>query len=564
MNFEVMVGETVLSVSLLMERCGLSKSQINRKIQQSKNLRRSLDAKGQYLAHISTIKEKCNKEGIAFIGGHVFSSEVDIISAMLKSIRESSWGRKRQSFLTMFRYQDLGKSFRKLEVHKDTLVIKLGKQYLYVHKDKKAEQIQNYLKRKGRKLISKDEEIITIALIFSVIKYDNLDAIERGIRKERKNGGRKPFPFRAMINGVLYRYMKKISSFAKVSDILNEDSNLAVALGFDIDQGTPSSCCFTRFIQQVGKHVRNNVNEKLAELLEKRKELNKKKKAQTEKKSKTQTKKKTVPANKRNFINISNLEEEVKRLKKKQEEFEDEVSDNGWYHIFADFVSQLLALRVIEGKIVCLDATHLNASRKDPNQSYGVKRTRKLKDGTTVVVKDFFGYKLHIAVDAKTNLPVAITITTGCVADNKEAPKIIRQLKRHGIFFNLFLADGGYNDKKIYREIKVYNKDAKYISPANEHEGEPLREYYYDEKRRERYKIYYNTEDGKKLFRLRGPTENINKIIKNDLDMDKPKTRGIRAIESLAYIHCVVVLILAIAAKLTNREHLINQFSKVV
>lgn len=552
----------VLTVSNLVKILNKSIAQVNRILSGNKDVRRSLDAKGKYIAHIDVVKEKAFQSGIAIIEGHAFSTEPDKISAMAKCINESKWGRSRNSLEDMLRSKDLGKSFKKLEDREDIIKAKLGRKILYLSKENKEEQIQNYYRKKGHLLREKEKEAITIALIFSVLKYNKLNEIESKIHKPRNKGGRKPYPFKAMLNGVIYKVMKKISSFGKVTKELDHDSNLAVALGFDLEQGTPSESCFYKFIQQVGSHTGRNIDKELEALLNKKREAKKK----GEKVKAKLVYKKKVKSHKRNYIPLDEVDDEIKTLNKEIVEQKKEIPNNNWYYIFTDLVSQLLTLGIIDGKFICLDATHINASKKDPNTSYGVKRTRKRKDGSIEIIKDFYGYKLHITVDAKTNLPVGITITTGCVADNKEAPKIIRQLKRHGIFFKFFLADGGYNDRKIYSEIAKYNKEAKFICPPakNEDGSESTTEYYYDPETRQQHKIWYNVKHDRKLFRLRGPTENINKIIKHDLDMDKPRARGIRAIESLAYIHCIAVLVLAIAARITGREHLTNQFSKVV
>lgn len=562
MNLSFLKELLFITVSLLVQRSELSKSQINRLLAKDNSVRRSIDTKGKYIAHIDVIRQRAFQSGIAFIEGHVFSTEPDMISAMVKCVLESKWGRTRKSFENMFRCSDLTKSFRILEERKEILVIKRSREFLYISKENKEEQIKNYYRKKGVVLREKEKEIITVALLFSVLKYNKLNEIEASIRKPRNKGGRKPFPIKAKVNSILYKVMRKVSSYDVLSKELDKNSDLAVALGFNLEQGTPSSSCFSRFVQQVGKHVGKNVDKKLEQLLKQKKELKKKGIAVKPKRNYN----KRIKSSKLNYIQLKELDDEVKSLNKEVRSMKKEIPKNGWYMIFADLVSQLLTLQIIDGKFVCLDATHLDTSKKDPNMSYGIKRTRKLEDGSIVVVKDFFGYKLHIAVDAKTSLPVAITITTGCVPDNKEAPKIIRQLKRHGVFFDVFLGDGGYNDKKIYAEVYKYNKSARFICPPpkNEDGTESSKEYYYDPVTRRQYKIWFNEENGKRLFRLRGPTENINKIIKCDLQMNKPKTFGIRAIESLAYIHCIVVLAYAIAAKLTGREHLINQFSNIV
>lgn len=562
MDFALLKETTTMTVCSLTQLFAISRSQINRQLKANDEVRRSLDAKGEFIAHIEVIKQRAFQNGIAFIEGHVFSINKDIVSAMVKCIHESKCGRTRQSFEDMFRCNDLGKSFKNLEKSEDIVIIKLGRKILYISKERKEIQIRAYYRKKGKLLREKEKETITLALIFCTIKYDNLSKIEANVRKDLSRGGRKPFTFKAMLNSILCMVIKSWKYYTTISKELDNDLDLAVALGFEPNKKTPSPSCLSRFVQQVGNHVGRNIDEELEQLLIQKREINKNK----EKVKTANNNIKRVKSHERNFIQLDELDNEIKVLNKRIQEIEDEISKNGWYEVFTYLVSQLLLLQIIDGKIVCLDATHINAGRKDPNQSYGVKRAEKQADGTMKITKDFFGYKIHISVDAKTNLPIAVTVTTGCVADNKECPKIIHQLKRHGICFNVFLADGGYNDKKIYAEIYKHNKESRFICPLpkNEDGTEPDTQYYYDPNNRERYEIHYNTEEGRTLFKMRGPTENINKIIKCDLNMDKPKVRGIRAIESMAYIYCIAVLILAIATKITGREHLINQFSKVV
>ena len=143
-----------------MKDLGISRSQINRKINTSKTIIRSLDCKGQYLAHITYIQKRAFQSGVALINNHIFSTENDIIPAMLKCIRESKWGRTRESLERMFRCSDLGKSFKKLEQIEDIVTIKLGKKFLYLWKDKKEEQLKNYYHKKGIQLREKEKQYI--------------------------------------------------------------------------------------------------------------------------------------------------------------------------------------------------------------------------------------------------------------------------------------------------------------------------------------------------------------------------------------------------------------------
>ncbi len=548
------------SFSAIAAESGLSGSQVNRILAKSPHVRRSLDSRGQYIAPLEVVEARATKAGVAFIEEHAFSTEPNMVSALLKAIRESKSGRYRKSLEQMFRCINLSKSFKKLEACEDIIRVHRGNDYCYLDKDRADEQCTAYFRRRGHTLTRKDRECITYALVFSHLDYGDLSALEARTRKNRSGGGRRPFPFKAMLNGICYRIMNRgITSYEKLALDLENNAEIASVLGFDVqNQGTPSASTFSRFVQDVGGHRKNNVDEALAQALQGKKEL----------KQKSNRKKlKNKPPQTRLFTKLDNLESEIQALEdeiSQQQQELDDLEQNGWYCIFMRLVEQLIHMAIIDGKLVCLDSTHVYSKRKDTNGSYGVKRSERRADGTVRIIKDFVGYKLHIAVDARTHLPIAVTVTTGCVADNKEAIPIIRQLKKHGIFFGALLADGAYNDRKIYREVKNHSEDAKFICRANEHEDEAPREYYYDEETGERHTIHYNTEPGRRLYTLRGPSENINKIIKDDLGLEKLQVAGINAVRTLAYLHCIAVLLLAIAATTTGRRHLINRFSRLV
>lgn len=64
-------------------------------------------------------------------------------------------------------------------------------------------------------------------------------------------------------------------------------------------------------------------------------------------------------------------------------------------------------------------------------------------------VKRWFGYKIHLLVDATYELPVAWTLTKASTADITEAPQLLKQLKtRHPLVLGaarLLTADRGYD-----------------------------------------------------------------------------------------------------------------------
>jgi IS5 family transposase len=104
--------------------------------------------------------------------------------------------------------------------------------------------------------------------------------------------------------------------------------------------------------------------------------------------------------------------------------FNDKVTKmKGLEPVFQSLVSLAETMELIDGSVVSIDATKLDAYEKSKPQKYispdgqnadwGVKRDT---DGNKT---KWFGYKLHQSVDAKSGLPLAITITSASVHDTQ-------------------------------------------------------------------------------------------------------------------------------------------------
>src|SRR5690606_37224717 len=76
----------------------------------------------------------------------------------------------------------------------------------------------------------------------------------------------------------------------------------------------------------------------------------------------------------------------------------------------------------------------------------------------------WFGYKLHVAVDTKSELPLALEVTPAHVYDGELAPSLMEQAasKARSRFFML---DAAYDQLKIYEAAR--NVEAQAIIPLN-------------------------------------------------------------------------------------------------
>ena len=97
--------------------------------------------------------------------------------------------------------------------------------------------------------------------------------------------------------------------------------------------------------------------------------------------------------------------------------------------------------------------------RRDVEADFGAKRRRVLgKDGTLYErVRYWFGYKLHLIVDATYDLPVARRVTRASRGEQPEAHRLVGHLaERHGEILDacdVLTADKGYDDTKLLRRL---------------------------------------------------------------------------------------------------------------
>ena len=107
----------------------------------------------------------------------------------------------------------------------------------------------------------------------------------------------------------------------------------------------------------------------------------------------------------------------------------------------------------------------------DPDAGWCVKRNTHGKNQYT------FGYKAHLLVDAIYELPVAIDVTAGNVADVKMAAPLLRQARfAHTFMPDYVLCDAGYSSEKLQRAIKKQYRATPIIDPNPTHKKAILRQ----------------------------------------------------------------------------------------
>src|SRR3990170_6855143 len=121
--------------------------------------------------------------------------------------------------------------------------------------------------------------------------------------------------------------------------------------------------------------------------------------------------------------------------------------------IMNKLLKELLKGGVINGETVVLDATFIKAySRRDPHQNgrgMSDPEARVGRNGKTYEL----GYKLHIAIDAKSELPLAVIAVPANDNEKKHAPELFcKALNATEQRMNTLVADSQFSSRKL-REL---------------------------------------------------------------------------------------------------------------
>jgi IS5 family transposase len=135
--------------------------------------------------------------------------------------------------------------------------------------------------------------------------------------------------------------------------------------------------------------------------------------------------------------------------------------------LFEDLVAQCKQEGIIDGSHVAIDSAAIHAyEKKQPKRkseltgdaNWGAKFDsfgNKLK---------WFGYKLHLAVDTASELPMALSVTPAHVNDGDMAPTLMEQVAA-GTKVKFFMLDAGYDQFKNYEAARSVKAQA--IIPMN-------------------------------------------------------------------------------------------------
>ena len=252
------------------------------------------------------------------------------------------------------------------------------------------------------------EELGDLERLNLVLKYLPDEGLMIVLEKERDKG-RDKYPVRAVWNSILAGVVYEHKSVESLRRELKRNGQLRELCGFEVEKGigaVPGSWVYSRFLRNLIKHEEEieGIFEELVEMV-----------------------KEEVPDfGKYLAIDGKAIDSHANGKRGKNSEEEEYSEDDG---------------------------------RRDIDADWGKKVYRGVREDGTAweKVKSWFGYKLHLVVDATYELPVGFCVTKASVAEAPMAHKLFKKIKEvHSEIIercNYGIADRGYDDGKLIEEL---------------------------------------------------------------------------------------------------------------
>jgi len=246
----------------------------------------------------------------------------------------------------------------------------------------------------------------------------------------------------------------------------------------------------------------------------------------------------------------------------------------GMTEIFTLLVIQMMEKGIIQGKIVSVDATIIEAWFKDRNRETGKLKRSRDKDASRGydAYRELFvyGYKIHVVIDVKTCLPICILVTKAGYGESRTLRPFVNVIhERHPIDVEKFLADSAYDGNLNRLDIIKMLEAIPYIdlNPRNCKGDTPeekmtrrkkLCEKFYKRERVHDYWVDPDSDSYNKTMNARTFSEQTFSLMRDSLNLDRYRHRGIVWATAHALLIGMSMLVVANAAIAVNRPDLMR------
>jgi transposase len=211
--------------------------------------------------------------------------------------------------------------------------------------------------------------------------------------------------------------------------------------------------------------------------------------------------------------------------------------------IMNTLIGELIKKGIVNGKTVVFDATFVKAYSKrdihDNGKGGSDPEARVGRNGKTYEL----GYKLHMAVDAKSELPIAVIVAPANDNEKKHAPELFKKsLKATKKRMKLMIADSQYSCKSQREQAAEAGVEVVIPYPVNQmREQRGLL-------RVDRFFRTHGSKREKRLYRLRSSIERVNSRLKVQLCLENHKVRSLGRIRVHSFLCLIAMLLNAVAA----------------
>jgi IS5 family transposase len=200
--------------------------------------------------------------------------------------------------------------------------------------------------------------------------------------------------------------------------------------------------------------------------------------------------------------------------------FKHRIGLQGFRRIFKQLIEKLVGGSVVEGPSLVVDATGMGAQRSDLDAAWG----HVSKEGL------IYGYKVHIIVDYKSELPVELSVTPANVHENAMFKPLVKTAKKNGVKASWVAGDAIHDSRETRGFLKSIGARAfidRNPRRAGKGKAKPM---------------------SKTYKRMKASVERVFSRAKGLLGLDRIRVRGFASVSIHVYIVFIAMLSVAVAA----------------
>ncbi len=246
----------------------------------------------------------------------------------------------------------------------------------------------------------------------------------------------------------------------------------------------------------------------------------------------------------------------------------------GMTEIFTLLVVQMMEKGIIQGNVLSVDATIIEAWFKDRNRETGKLKRSRDKDASrgydAYREMYVYGYKIHVVIDVETGLPICIGVTKAGYGESRTLRPFVDFIqRRYPIDVEKFLADSAYDGNLNRLDIIEMLEAIPYIDlNARNCKGDTVEEKmarrrklcekFYKRERVYEYWVDPDSDSFSKIMNYRTFSEQTFSLMRDSLNLDQFRHRGIVWATAHALLIGMSMLVVANAAIAVNRPDLIR------